>query len=59
MIKRLMSLLGALALLLSLAGCAPALPAPENLRLDTLSNALVWDGVAGAAHYIVNDGDLN
>ena len=57
--KCLVCLLSALIFMFSFAGCSAALPAPQNLRLDTLNNVLSWDEVDGAQNYIVNAGDQN
>ena len=57
--KRLVCLLSVLIFMLSYAGCSAALPAPENLRIDTLNDILSWDAVEGAQNYIVNAGDNN
>ena len=57
--KSLVCLLSVLIFMLSLVGCSAALPAPQNLRLDTLNNVLSWDEVDGAQNYIVNAGDNN
>lgn len=57
--KSLVCLLSALIFVLAFAGCSAALPAPQNLRLDTLNNVLSWDAVEGAQNYIVNAGENN
>ena len=57
--KRLICLLSVLTFIFSFVGCSATLPAPENLRIDTLNNVLSWDEVEGAQNYIVNTGDNN
>ena len=57
--KRIFSILFAVLVVFSFAGCARGLPAPQNLRLDTLNNILSWDAVDGAASYVVNAEEKN
>ena len=57
--KRIFSILFAVLVGFSFAGCARGLPAPQNLRLDTLNNILSWDAVDGAASYVVNAEEKN
>ena len=57
--KRIFSILFAVLIVFSFAGCARGLPAPQNLRLDTLNNILSWDAVDGAASYVVNAEEKN